>query len=123
MEKGGIPKRPKPFRIETVRGEPYWVGERKLTPLVRVVSWGKARATIGASRVTGWGGGFAQITPLAVLEETTEGEVPITITDATATSIRGMALAALASTFLFSAIRLLARRQRRMGVAKWTLLE
>ena len=112
MEDGGISVRPRHFRTETVRGEPYVVGKRKLTPLVRVVSWGKARATIGTGRVTGWGAGFLRITPLAVLEETDEGEVAIAITDATTTAIRGMVFATVASTLLFTAIRWLARRRR-----------
>lgn len=110
MEGGGTTDRPRLFRMETVRGEPYMVGERKLTPLVRVVSWGKARAIIGTGRVTGWAAGFARITPLAVLEETDEGEVPIAITDTTTTAIRGMVLAAVASTLFFATIRWLARR-------------
>ena len=110
MENAKIAGRPRPFRVESVRGEPYVVGDRKLTPLMRVVSWGKARATIGTSRVTGWGGGFARITPLAILEETDEGETLITITDSTATALRGMALAAVASTIFFAMVRWLARR-------------
>jgi hypothetical protein len=110
MESGGTADRSKPFRIETVRGEPYTLGERKLTPLVRIASWGKARATIGTKRVTGWGGGFARITPLAILEETDEGEKPIAIRDSTAAALRGMVLAALASTLFFAMIRWLARR-------------
>jgi hypothetical protein len=112
MEDGNVAERPKPFRKKTVRGEPYIVGDRKLTPLVRVVSWGKARATIGTGQVTGWGSGFARITPLAILEETDEGEVRIPITDATATAVRGMLLAAVVSTLFFATIRWLVGRQR-----------
>ena len=112
MEDGRVTARPKPFHIRTVRGEPYIVGERKLTPLVRVVSWGKARATIGTGLVTGWGTGFARITPLAVLEETDEGEVAIAITDTTATAVRGMLLAGVVSTLFFATVRWLVRRQR-----------
>jgi hypothetical protein len=112
MEDGGSTGRPRPFRTETVRGEPYVVGERRLTPLVRVVSWGNARANIGTGRVTGWGAGLVQITPVAVLEETDEGEVASAITDATATAMRGMVFAAVASTLVFATIRWLARRHR-----------
>jgi hypothetical protein len=102
------------FRIKTVRGEPYVVGERKLTPVVRVVSWGKARATIGTGMVTGWGTGFVQITPLAVLEETDEGEVATAITDTTGTAVRGLVLAAAVVTLFFATLRWLVRRQREM---------
>ena len=111
MEDGNVTARPKPFRLETMRGEPYVVGERKLTPLARVVTWGKARATIGTDRVTGWGSGFARITPLAFLEETDKGEVRIPVTDSTAIALRGMLLAAAGLALFFTAIRLLAGRR------------
>ena len=113
MEGGSVATRPKLFRIKTVRGEPYIVGERKLVPVVRVISFGKARATVGADQVTGWGTAFARITPLAVLEETDDGERRIAVRDRTATTVRGMLLAAVVSTFFFTTIRCLVRLRRR----------
>ncbi len=109
MERGDSEVRGRPFRIETVRGEPYEVGERRLTPIARIVSFGKASGTIGAQRIGGWGGGFVRITPLAILEETGEGERRIPITDATAVALRGMFGAAVAAVLFFASLRWLAR--------------
>jgi uncharacterized spore protein YtfJ len=102
-----------PLQVKRVRGEPYRVDGRKLTPVARIVSAGKARATIGTHRVGGWGGGFVQITPVAIWEETAEGERRIRITDATAEAVRGMLGAMLAVTLFFTMLRWLFRRSRR----------
>ena len=105
--------RQKSFRVRTVRGEPYDVNGRTLTPTARVVSYGRARVTIGTDQVSGWGGGFAQITPLAVAEQTAEGEHSIAIHDATATALRGMLAGAVAMTLFLTAIRWLVRGMRK----------
>lgn len=102
-----------PFRVKTVRGEPYQVGERTLIPVTRIVSLGRARATIASDSISGWGGGLVQIVPLALIEETSEGERRIAITDATAATLRQMLVVAIATTWVFAAIRWLARRLRR----------
>lgn len=106
------PKQPG-FRATTVRGEPYHVAGRKLIPVARILSFGKARATIRAHQVGGWGMGFVQITPLAVVEETEEGERYISVTDETSAALRGMLGGAVAIVLVFSTIRWLARRWRR----------
>jgi uncharacterized spore protein YtfJ len=123
----------KRLRVETVRGEPYHVAGRRLIPVARVISFGRAKATIGKGqaggrgrgfsislgdtkatlgrdRVSGWGGAFAHVTPLEVVEETPDGECRIPITDGTATALRGIALGAVAVILFFRLIRLLARR-------------
>jgi uncharacterized spore protein YtfJ len=107
-DKGAV--RPRLFRIETVRGEPYHVGERTLIPVARIMTFGKARGTIGAHGVSGWGGGLVQVTPLSILEQTADDERSIPIVDATATARRGLLGAALATVLLFAVIRWLARR-------------
>jgi len=107
-DKGAV--RPRLFRIETVRGEPYHVGERTLIPVARIMTFGKARGTIGAHGVSGWGGGFVQVTPLSILEQTADGKRSIPIIDATATARRSLLGAALAIVLLFAVIRWLARR-------------
>ena len=43
------------LRVQTVRGEPYEVRGRRLVPLARVVSLGRARATVGTHRLEGQG--------------------------------------------------------------------
>ena len=104
-----------PIWVKRVRGEPYRVNGRKLTPVARIISAGKARATIGTDRIGGWGGGFVQITPVAILDETDEGERRIPVTDATAEAVRGMLGAMLAVTLFFTMLRWLFRRSRRAG--------
>lgn len=101
-----------PFRIATVQGEPYNIAGRRLIPIVRAVSFGKARATVGRNHVGGWGGGFVQITPVAMIEETVEGRQRISITDATSRALWGMVAAGAAIALLFTAVRWLARNWR-----------
>jgi uncharacterized spore protein YtfJ len=101
------------LRVETVREEPYYIGERKLTPVTRIVSFSKGRGTVGAGRISGWGGGFAWIKPLAFIEESADGEVRIPINDATATALRGMLAGAVAIVLFFTVIRFLVRRGRK----------
>ena len=106
---GGQFARPRALRVKTVRGEPYNVGGRELIPVVRVVSFGQARGTVGTRHVGGRGGGFVWIKPLAVIEVTPDGERRIPIQDGTAAATRGMLVAAISMTLLFTAIRWLAR--------------
>ena len=103
----------RPFRIETVQGEPYYVGGRKLIPVARVISFGKASATIGADRVGGWGVGFTRVTPLAIVEETDEGERRIPLTSTVNIVLPSMFAGAVAITLFFTTIRWLVRRRRR----------
>jgi len=98
------------FRVETVRGEPYEVGGRRLIPVARLASFGKARATIGTRQVGGWGGGFVQVTPVAVVEETPEGERRIPIDDRTLRALRDLVLRAVAVILVFGLIRWFAGR-------------
>jgi uncharacterized spore protein YtfJ len=105
--------RSRPFSVETVKGEPYHVGGRKLTPVTRIVSFAKASATVGTDRISGQGGGFVRAMPVAMLEEIDEGVREIAIYDATAATLHRLAFVVLATTFLFAAIRWWARRRRK----------
>jgi uncharacterized spore protein YtfJ len=111
-QRGEKAVRPRPFRIETVRGQPVHVGERTLIPVARIVSFGKARGTIGTDRIGGWGVGFAWVTPVAIVEETPEGERRTPIADGTAAALRSLLGAAVATTLFFTAVRWLVRRRR-----------
>jgi uncharacterized spore protein YtfJ len=104
--------RPALFRVKTVQGQPYFVGGRKLVPIVRIVAFGKARATVGTHRIGGWGSGFVWIKPLALVVETPEGERRIAVTDGTATAMRGLLSVAAMITLSLVAIRCLARWAR-----------
>jgi hypothetical protein len=99
------------FRIETVRGAPAWVAGHKLTPVARVVSFGRARGTIGSRRIGGLGGGFFHVAPLALIEDTPQGERRIAVSNPTTAALAGLLGAALAVTLFFTAIRWLARRR------------
>lgn len=98
------------LRIKTVRGEPRQVNGHRLIPIAWIVSWGEAGATIGTGQVGGQGSGLVGITPLAVVEETAEGEHTIPITDGTTAAVRRILLAAAAMTLFFAAIRRLVHR-------------
>jgi hypothetical protein len=76
------------------------------------VSFGRARATIGSRQIGGWATGFAHVTPLAMIEETGEGERRLTTTDATATALWALLGAAAALMLIFPTLRWLVRRAR-----------
>ena len=101
-----------PFRIATIHGEPYDIAGRRLIPIARSVSFGKARAHVGSSHVGGWGTGFVQITPVAIIEEGPEGNRRISITDATTRALWGMLAAGVVAALLFASLRRLAVRWR-----------
>ncbi len=101
-----------PFRPRLIQGQPFQAGGRTWVPVVRVASFGRAKALIGKDRHGGWGGGFNWITPLALLEKTDEGERRLEIYDATAATLRRLGLTALAITLFFTALRRLLRRRR-----------
>jgi hypothetical protein len=84
-----------------------------LIPVARVVSFGKASATVGNGRIAGSGGGFSWIKPLAVFEVTSTGERRIELQGESAQAIRGMLAYAIAIGLVCTAIRWLVRRMRR----------
>jgi uncharacterized spore protein YtfJ len=106
---------PRALRIETVRGDPISAGGRELIPIVRVVSFGKASAMVGTKQVSGRGGGFSWIKPLAVVEVTEAGEQRIELQDGSAAAVRGMLAAAISIGLACTAIRWLVRWKRRRG--------
>jgi uncharacterized spore protein YtfJ len=93
-----------------VRGEPYHIGGRELIPVVRIVALGKARATIGTNHTGGWAGGAVWMKPLAVLEQTPQGERRIAITDKTAAAIRSLLAIVVILAFVPTALRWLRYR-------------
>jgi len=105
--------RPRALRIRTVRGEPISAGGRELIPVARVVSFGKASATVGSEQIAGSGGGFSWIKPLAVLEVTDAGERRVDLRGESAEAIRGMLAYAVAIGLVCTAIRWLVRQKRR----------
>ena len=113
MDGGGGAGRPRLLKLRTVRGEPYYANGRTLIPVVRIVSFGKAKAIIGNGRSSGRAVGFVWVKPQAVLEAGPEGERRIPITDATASAVYSLLGLALAITFVSVAVRWLGGRLRR----------
>jgi hypothetical protein len=101
---------PSRFRARTVRGEPYKVGDITLTPEARVIAFGRARANIGAERISGLGAGFAYVTPVSVVVGTPEGDRRVPIVDATAAVLWRLGAIAAAILLLGACTRWLARR-------------
>jgi hypothetical protein len=93
------------LRVETVRGEPYQIGARTLTPKARILSYRRARGTVKHRGVSGWGYGFARVTALAIIEETGVGERSIAITDGTLVALWGLLGSAVAFSLFFAALR------------------
>ncbi len=113
METVEAPSRPGRLHVKTVQGEPIQVGEKTLTPVVRIVSYGQAKGTVGTRQVRAQGGGFVQITPVAVLESTPEGQRHIPIQDVTRSSTMGILGVAVGVTLLMAVIRRVAGRPHR----------
>jgi len=82
-----------------------------LTPVARLISFGRAKATIGTHETGGWGVGLARIAPVAV-EVERDGEVRrIAIRDHTAEMLRFLCGLAVAMTLFFTGLRLWAGRK------------
>jgi uncharacterized spore protein YtfJ len=94
-----------PLQVKTVHGEPIRVGDRTLIPVVRVVSFGRARATIGKRGYGGWGMGFAWVRPVAMLVDMPHGQERIRIVDGTSVAVRRLVWLAVGITALFTAVR------------------
>ncbi len=105
--------RPRALRIRTMRGEPISAGGRELIPVARVVSFGRASATVGSGQISGGGGGFAWIKPLAVVEVTDTVERRVDLRDESAKAIQGMLAYGIAIGLVCTAIRWLVRQRRR----------
>lgn len=71
------------IKVRVVEGVPVTVGEKKLTPVMRAISWHQRQATVRQDGVNGFGFGAAWLEPVAVLEETTNGVRHIPIRDET----------------------------------------
>ena len=83
-----------------IHGEPVRVGQKEIVPEVRVTSWLKRSATIGMEGVWGWGGGWVNVQPTAVIERGPEGERRIPIHDETVRLLIGLAAGAVFVFFL-----------------------
>lgn len=99
-----------PLVSEVVEGEPIRVGERELTPLVRVTTYAQRRAHVSNDRLSGQGWGFVRLRPVAIVERSETGERSIPIRDRTTQAISGFILAAVIIPLLLAVAVRLARR-------------
>jgi hypothetical protein len=99
-----------PLKTHIVAGEPIQIGERELVPLVRVTTYARRQARVGAGDVTGQGWGFVQMRPVAILERSGRGERQIPIRDKTAQAMSGLLLAAVIIPLLLMLAARLVRR-------------
>jgi|GEM_PF-1738847 len=98
-----------PVEIRTELGKPIVVGERRLTPVVRVTSFVRRKGVVGTHHLGGWGIGVARLRPVAILETTTSSTRRIPIHDKTHEII----LALLATALVLPIILMLLVRMSR----------
>jgi hypothetical protein len=97
-------------KTETLRGRPLEVEGRTLVPIARRISGAWQQAVIGKRRLSGRGGGFVRLRPLALAEREGEEERLIPIPDRTGQTLLGiLAVAVIVPLLLGVAVRL-ARR-------------
>lgn len=89
----------------TIYGEPIRLGERSLVPVADIVTFGRARATIGSRSTGGWGWGAARITPRAAIVQEAGGEGRVEIVDATARLVCQLAIMAVVSSVALAMVR------------------
>lgn len=110
---GGITQAP--WRLATVRGEPYAVAGYKLTPVARVLSYAIGQGTLRARSISGWGGGMVFVRPVAIEVERDGRTRRIKLARSTRASFAAMVAAGATITILLWWVRLLARRGRRLS--------
>ena len=103
-----------PWQLATVRGEPYDVAGYKLTPVARLLTYTMGQGTLRANSVSGWGAGMVRVRPLAIIAEQDGRRQRIRLIGATNAALRTMLAVGVAITLLSWAVRLLARRDRRL---------
>ena len=109
---GQKPSPPTPFLWRTVQGEPCTVAGRTLTPVARVISYGRGRGTLRQDSISGWATGFVRVKPLGMMVEADGQEEWVAVYNSTASALRRMVLAGAAITLLLAVMRRLARRCR-----------
>jgi len=98
-----------PIQIKTMRGTPIEVDGRTLTPVARVISGVRHRATINADHVEGSGWGFARTQPIALIEEQGGTTHTYLIPDQTRAVLGQMVRVALVIPVLCTAVVAVAR--------------
>ena len=71
------------IKVRLIEGIPITIGGKKLTPVVRAISWNQRQAAVRQDSVNGFGVVATWLQPVAVLEETAGGHRRISIRDET----------------------------------------
>lgn len=84
-----------PVTVKTIQGESIAVGAKEFTPVARVVSFIRRSGTVKEKTITGGGGGFVRIEPIAILETTASGTRRLPVRDETRRALMGVLAVAL----------------------------
>lgn len=102
----------RPGVAETVKGKPIQIEGQELIPLVRVRDRMQRGASVGATRVAGYGSVIVSMEPVAALHRSQRGEQRVLIRDETARAVRELLLVAAFIGCVGLTLVALARRSR-----------
>ena len=90
------------IRMRVVEGTPLTVGGKKLTPVVRAITWRRRGAVVRREGVSGFGATAVWLQPVAAWEETPDGRRRIPIHDKTGRTVLNLLAIALAVPVVLS---------------------
>jgi hypothetical protein len=96
-------------KMRLVEGTPVTVGRKRLTPVMRAITWYEREAAVRQNSTSGFGLAAAWLQPVAVLEETPDGQRRIPIHDETGQTMLRLFVVALAVPLLLSLLARLVR--------------
>ncbi|MBN1657512.1 MAG: hypothetical protein JXA93_03875 [Anaerolineae bacterium] len=102
-----------PWRVATVRGEPYDIAGYNLTPVARVLTYAAGRGTLRARSMSGWAAGLVHVRPVAVVAERDGRTRRIALAGRNRGALGTMVAAGAIITLLLWAVRLLIDSGRR----------
>jgi len=97
------------IKVRLVEGTPVIVGQKTLTPVMRAFTWTKRQATVRQDGASGFGLAAAWLQPVAVVEETPDGQRRIPIRDETSRAMFRLLAIALAVPVLLGLLAWLVR--------------
>jgi hypothetical protein len=96
-------------KVRLVEGAPVTIGQKKLRPVMRVVSWYRRQAVVRKEGSSGFGLAAAWLQPVAVVEETAGHRRRIPIRDETGRAMLRLLVVALAVPVVLSLLTWLVR--------------
>lgn len=101
------------IRARLVEGAPVIIGDKKLTPVVRVISCNRRQAVVRQGNTSGFGFAAAWLWPTAVIEETADGRRRIPVRDETGQTMLALLVIALLVPLALSLLVRLVRGKER----------